>query len=75
MIPPKTDLMVFFSNIGLKNFERGCDVLGFGSLICVINAGKTRIRYKKCLNFSSGLYRTISARQSQPIIIDGVSLI
>ncbi len=43
----------------------GFDALILGRLFSVINAGKTRIRYKKCLNFSSGPYRTISPAKSQ----------
>lgn len=41
MTPPKTDLMVFPSNIGLISLERGLDVLVFGSMFSIINTGKS----------------------------------
>jgi len=39
MTPPKTVLIVFLSNTGLMSFETGFDVLVFGSLFSIINAG------------------------------------
>ena len=39
MTPPKTDLIFFFSNTGLKSLEIRLDVLVFGSMFRIINAG------------------------------------
>ncbi len=65
MTPPKAALIVFPSNIGLISLEIGFDVLVFGIMFSIINAGISRIKYKKCLNFSSEQYHTISNTQSQ----------
>ena len=57
MTPPKAALIVFPSNIGLMSFEIGFDVLVFGSMFSIINAGIAPHQVQKMLEF---LKRTVS---------------